>query len=530
VDCLSSAGTQQLTATAFDSLGNDITSTVASDQSSFNWSSSDATVASISTKGLVTAVNPGQTRLYASIAGTSSPPASFTTCPVQKITLAVSGGSGSTFSVAQGSTQQLTPTVVDSNGNTITITSGRLLYGLSYSVAVSLNSNGLASGVNPGSSTIVASCSPPSCNNGLYPVFGNAILGTTSGSTSTGTNSKSTQVIVASKTDTQLIPYDITTGTVGTALTLPYKPNSMVYSHASAVAYMGSDTELMTYSPATSTITAAAVIPGTIISLSNNGGIIVLYDDVSKIVTVYNLSTAATVGKFSVPGATLGTVHASTSPDGATTYVVVGNQLLVANTTKSQQTVTLASAANDVAFLLQGSFAYLAGGQANAVTALTTCDNSQKDVVSIGASPERIVPSADGYKVYALSGGVINTVTATTDGAGCPPALTDALVTHDLGQGAFTATQILSTTNGSKVYFVTDAGKIVVFDTTANTGSVVSLSGTSATTGGLTMDGANLWVGGGADKKLHRIDTSSNTDAQQVTVPVSADLVAVRNQ
>jgi len=529
VDCLSAKGTQQLTATAFDAQGNDITSTVAVDNSSFTWSSSDSTVVAIDTKGLATAVNPGRTRMYASIAGTSSAPANFTTCPVVSVTLAA--GSGSTFSIAQAATQQLTPTVTDSNGNTITITSGRLLYSSSYGQALSVDSTGLATGLNPGNSAIVASCSPPFCNNGLYPVFSNVINGTTQGTTSTGTNSKTTQVIVASLTDTQLVPIDITTNTVGTSLTLPYQPNSMVYSRASATAYMGSATELMAYTYNATAINPVALIPGVILTLSNDGGRIVIYDDTSKTVTVYNLTSGGVVDKFSTPSATPTNVHAAVAPDDQTAYVVVGNQLYISSTIASLRIVTLNAPANDVAFTLQGSFAYLAGGETSAVTARTNCDNSERDVVAVNATPDRIIPSADGNKVYALSGAIMNTVTATTNGTGCPPALTDALSSVDLGQGTIAPTQMFSNGAGTKIYMISSAGKIVIFDTAANSATSISLNnGSKATTGALTLDGANLWVGGGADKAVHRIDTSSNTDAQQITVPVSADLVAVKNQ
>ncbi|MGZ4789378.1 MAG: Ig-like domain-containing protein [Terriglobales bacterium] len=528
VDCLSAKGTQQLTATAYDAQGTDITNTVAIDASSFNWSSSDATVVSVDTKGLATAVNPGRARLYASIAGTSSAPANFTTCPVVSVTLAA--GTGTTFSIAQAATQQLTPTVTDSNGNTITITSGRLLYSSSYGQALSVDSTGLATGLNPGNSTIVASCSPPFCNNGLYPVFSNVVTGTTQGTTATGTNSKTTQVLVASLSDTKLVPIDITTSTAGTALTLPYQPNSLVYSRASGVAYLGSSTALMAYTYSTNTVGAIALVPGVILTLSNDGGRIVIYDDTAKTVTVYNLTSGTVVDKYSTPSATPGTVHASVAPDDQTAYIVVGNQLYVSSSTASLRTISLNAAANDVAFLLQGPFAYLAGGQTVAITARTTCDNSERDVVAT-TTPDRIVASGDGTKVYAVAGSVMDTVTATTNGAGCPPTLSDSLSSVDLGLGTIAPTQMFSNPTGTKVYMVSSAGQLIVFNSSTNSGSVISLNGSAkATTAGLTMDGANLWVGGGADKNVHRIDTSSNSDAQQISVGISADLVAVKNQ
>jgi len=286
----------------------------------------------------------------------------------------------------------------------------------------------------------------------------------------------------------------------------------------------------MSYDSSSSTVAAIVLIPGVIVDLSNDGTRIVLYDDATKTVTIFSLTGNGIIDKFSVPNATPGNVHASTSPDGQTTYVVVGNQLFVSSSTAALQTITLNAPANGVAYLLQGSFAYLAGGETNAITARTTCNSSERDIVSVAATPDHIIASADGTKVYALAGGTMDTVTASTTGAGCPPPLTDSLSSVDLGQGTISPTQMFVSSNNAKVYMISSAGKIVVYDTSANTATTVSLISGTATTGALTLDGANLWVGGGSDDNVHRIDTSSNTDAQQIAVGISADLVAVRTE
>jgi hypothetical protein len=46
-------------------------------------------------------------------------------------------------------------------------------------------------------------------------------------------------------------------------------------------------------------------------------------------------------------------------------------------------------------------------------------------------------------------------------------------------------------------------------------------------TGGTTLDSTKLYVGG-SDNAVHRIDVASGTDAQQITVSFTPDLVAVR--
>lgn len=546
VNCLSATGTQQLTAFAYDGQGNDITSQVAIDATSFTWTSSDSTVVSISNTGLATAVNPGVARVYAAIGGTSSPPGSFTTCPVVSITLST-GSTGDTFSVAQTDTQQLTATTVDSNGKTITVTSGRLAYNSSVANALSVDTTGLVTGENPGGSTIVASCSPPNCNNGLFPIYSNVIDGTTSGTTATGNNTSSGQVLVASPSSTAMYPVALNgtnTPSVGEAIQLPYYPNSLVYDTNSSNAYMGSDAALMEYaytapttctntSTTTCTIVATIVtaIPGVILHLSADGSVITLYNDVTKTVTIYGITESSIIDQFQVPSATTPTtIHASTSPDGQTTYVVTGNTLYVSNTTTSLQTVTLGAAANDVAFLLQGSFAYLAGGEPSSVSARATCDAVEKDIIAVNAIPDRIIGSGDGTKIFAVAGSVMNTITPTTTGAGCPPSVTDTLTATDLGLGTIAPTQIFTDSFGKYVFMVSSSGQFIIYNTSSNTAATVALSSGTATTGDAILDASGVWVGGGSDDKIHLISTSSNTDTQQVTVPISADLVAVRKQ
>ena len=545
VNCLSANGTQQLTATAFDGQGNDITNQVAIDATSFTWASSDTTVVSIANSGLATAVNSGVARVYAAIGGTSSPPASFTTCPVVSITL--KAGSANTFSVAQASTQQLTATTVDSHGNTVTVTSGRLTYNSSFANAITIDNTGLATGTNPGGSAIAASCSPPACNNGLFPVYSNIVDGTTQGTTATGTNNSTGQVLVASPSATAMYPVALngtSAPTVGDAIQLPYFPNSLVYDRSTSNAYMGSDAALMRYvytAPSTCTpsatttctivATVVTAIPGVILNLAANGGIITLYNDVTKTVTVFDISNSGIVDQFQVPSTTtLSTIHAATSPDGQTTYVVTGNTLYISNTTSSLQTVTLGAPANDVTFSLQGSFAYLAGGLPTSVTARATCDGSAQDIVTVNAIPDRIIGSGDGTKIFAVAGSVMNAITPNTTGSGCPPALTDTVTSTDLGQGTIAPSQIFTDSFGKFVFMVSSSGKFIIYNTSSNSAATVAMSGGTATTGDALLDASGVWVGGGSDNKIHLIDTSNNTDTKQVAVPISADLVAVRKQ
>ncbi|MGH9644327.1 MAG: Ig-like domain-containing protein, partial [Terriglobales bacterium] len=115
--CKSMGQTLQLSATAYSN-GTDVTSTVGP----LNWRALNSNVATVDTTGILTAVAPGGTTLYATISNVTSPPVSYTTCGVRSINLHVSGASGTAFSLAAAGTQQLTADVIDSAGNTISPT------------------------------------------------------------------------------------------------------------------------------------------------------------------------------------------------------------------------------------------------------------------------------------------------------------------------------------------------------------------------------------------------------------------------
>jgi hypothetical protein len=130
--------------------------------------------------------------------------------------------------------------------------------------------------------------------------------------------------------------------------------------------------------------------------------------------------------------------------------------------------------------------------------------------------------------MYAVAPPNLNIIAASTDATGCVPSLTTTLNTVDLGQGTFGIAQPIISTNGNRLYFLGGGNSIVLYDKTNNAGSSISLvSGATVLSGGLTADGANLYVGG-SDGKVHRIDTSAKTDAGQISVGFTPDLVAVR--
>ncbi len=214
--CLSQSQAMTVEAHAF-SEGTDITASVGP----FTWSANNPSVVTLTplpnnlfkfatNQATATANTPGITYIYASANGVSSssfqqPPLTnsqgagapvldfFATCAVQNIALELgAAGSGrTTFNVPKGSTsgsQTVIATVTDIMGNSslpntvggIVLSKIPLTWTSSQPGSIGTGSTGCSQSCgltlsNPGSATVTASCSPPSCNVG-FPTIPNAFL------------------------------------------------------------------------------------------------------------------------------------------------------------------------------------------------------------------------------------------------------------------------------------------------------------------------------------------------------------------
>jgi DNA-binding beta-propeller fold protein YncE len=84
------------------------------------------------------------------------------------------------------------------------------------------------------------------------------------------------------------------------------------------------------------------------------------------------------------------------------------------------------------------------------------------------------------------------------------------------------------TTDGAKAYIVSNLPSVLVYNVTTGATSTIPLAnGASGLSASATLDGTQLYVGG-SDNNVHRIDTTAGTDAQQIPVGFTPDLVAVR--
>jgi hypothetical protein len=454
-DCFSQGQTWIYKATAF-SQGVDITSSVGP----ISWSASNIGVVTtiqyvvpnqptILNQVQVTAKAPGITQLYATVSNTSSNPMPFTTCLVKAIYLQVGGQAqaGNSITVDNGSTVPVTAIVVDTlNGIT---TSPRLAeppltwsttnpeVALFTTTTNSTGTNNATARPNLGGATITASCTPPSCNIGVFPslpIYATDCLQTSStpcnlpdGLPGNGYGSIAVNVTSTAKTPTYTAwaattgcqdqigcsssMFTVTSGTkpIGSILTLSRTPNSILMNHVTGPRlYIGSDQGLMyvdttAASPSptlisTSTTPCNVSLCGKVLAVSNDGKLAVVSDTIStpSQVYIYNGGTSgAAPVDLIIPGQTV--TAAAFSPDQLKVFLLTNSgNLYVYSTIDALSSVPVATSVSDVKFSADGSFAYIAGTPAaNLVSGYATCDTPTTNVlngVSITNTPVALYP------------------------------------------------------------------------------------------------------------------------------------------
>lgn len=546
VNCDHQTSATLMTASAFSS-GTDITSTVGP----FTWTSNDTNVVTVIPNtalpnllnlGTATAVNSGQTTLFASVAGTNSTPTTFVTCPVVMISAHVTGSAATSFSVAVGATQSLTGNVVDSTGQSVT---ANLTWTSSSPPTASVTGSGTtgvatATGVAAGTASITASCTPPNCNNGLNsPVYSNPVAATVTGTLGAQTvYATSSQLNVAcstasSGTCSSVVPIPVGTTTPGTAIAVPANeiPNSLVFNAAGGTAYLGSPQGIIVLNASSNTVTGTVTnAVGKVLAVSPNGTLVIASNPGVN-VTVFNTSNN-TVQTLNITNATA----AAFTPDSFKAYIVSGSTLYVFSPNFTLRTVALAGTANDVDFLSNGGFGYLAGG-GSGVTVRATCDNSQQDAIATAATPTfvRKVPAT--LQMAAVDSPNLEIITAAPTNPpppSCPPTLTDALTTVNTGV-AFTPNALIITPDGTRALITSNLAEVTEVNLGTNAVTHIPLSGGAhAFTGGVTLDSNVLYVGC-SDGAVHSVDLRIPADS--VTIPISfpnqaagipVDLVAVK--
>jgi hypothetical protein len=440
-NCFSQGQTWQFQGIAYNTNGQDITSTVGP----MNWSSSNtgvltanSTVTTLLPNQIqVTAKSPGITNLFAAVGSTTSSPYPYTACLVQYIRLQIGGQgqAGNSVTVSNGGSVNVTATVVDTLNQIVssppltwsTTNPEVAAFGTTTS---SSNSNTASTRNNLGGATLFASCTPPSCNIGVQPSlpiyastgalpngekgFGAISVDVTSTATPPTFTAWAATTGCAGQIGCSSAIFSVTPGVtpIGAIASVPRTPNSMMFNHLSAGRiYLGSDQGLMfvdvTASSPTVSLVSNATTPcnvslcGKVLTISNDGKQVVISDTVSTPSQVYIFNAGTSTPPIDLILSHTGETAeaAAFSPDQSKLFILtdLGN-MYVYSTVDALTSVSTMAPGTDVKFSADGSFAYIAGVPASSVSAYSTCSLPGTASIKIGttatsSTPLKIFPS-----------------------------------------------------------------------------------------------------------------------------------------
>jgi hypothetical protein len=553
--CTSSTLKQQFTAHACSSLVLPHDSSgpcapgateVSSQVGPFIWGTIDPTVGTVDSTGLLTALNPGLTGVFASISNVNSSTVPFRTCMPVVIRLHLQGdppGSPTTSAtMTQNQTLTLESDIVDENNVTTNSVSTSIVSDNPVVASVA-GLNLTASSF--GGAGIVAACSPISCGNGLNtPIYSNLFQVTVSGTSPSTTVYATSSFAPPSGTSPTLIPIDTSKNppTAGTAINLPGVPNSMVFAKNGTVAYLGTSAGLVALTPSTNTVAVIdATVLGKVLAVSPSGNRVIVSNAAndpgtgtpiqpvgpSQRVWVFNQGTNSTQ-TFVLPGA----VAAAFNTDAFRDYIVTNNgsgNVYVFSPVLSLQTVNIPGNSTDVAALPSGSFVYFANSAGLEVMA--TCNNVQQPNPPTNSSTIQLVQHVENAdQIVAVDSTGVDVETVTTNPltpplvispASCAPGVSYSNQFLNFGVGAFTARQLLVGTNAAHIAVLPVGNPNVLTAVPGGTPSVAAIplagGGTEALSGAMTPDGNFLWVGVAGTNTVDVLDLTAGTDLHQAT-------------
>lgn len=576
--CFSKGQIFNYQATAF-SRGLDITSSVGT----FTWQSVNSDVATLDVatdtvpvSGLVTgqvkvtAHTPGVTSLFVGNSNVTSQPLPFSTCAVQSITLAVNGSSTNSITVTQGAAGigAVTATVVDT-ANT-TITGVPLTWSSSEPATLAVSTAGVITTTQAGGGTVVASCTPPTCNIGikpLLPIYPTGAVDVVITPTATTTTATTTPTVFVTSTGISsspagncatttgcvslLIPISTPNNSVGAAIGLPATPNSLVFDHQGAKAYMGTD---YSFFGSRGLMVATAAIPPTLTQFrSVTGKVLAVSPDGKKVILSGADPNAVPVPGSNTPppptqvivfdttggtGTTLpiaGATAADFSPDNLRAFIVAGSNLYVYSTQDALKQIVLSAPANAVSMAPEGAFVFLSGGSsASSVTAFNTCGltsaltnevlpGTPSFLKALARDATNLVPpltpGANTTSVLAVDSPGIDLFRVARTPVGCSSAASSGAATSfNLGQGNFVPVQLIVSQDQSRAFVIANnRGSVLVFNIDNQTSSAIPLLGdVIPIQASLTPDGSRLYIAA-ADGQVHILDTQTGGDVQQIS-------------
>jgi trimeric autotransporter adhesin len=428
------------------------------------YAATNAGVVTIDQNGVATAQAPGSTLITGTIAQTSSNAGYFYTCPPAKIALSVASTGATTANVTLNTPLALTATVTDVNNNTINGLA--LSYVSTNPGSIAVTSTGAVTATFPSNSVITAICQPTTCNPAPINVMGNLGTGVPVISNfvqiaSPGQNSN--YIWTASPGSPYFVPIDLSSGTIGTPIKLPYSPNSMVLDPTGTSLYFGSYHELMIYNAATNSLsTENPNLPGVVLAVSPTNSSVIVNDQLRGVLYLYTLGsgtgTTAVAGSYT-SFAGIGQKAAYT-PDGQTVYIVGDGVLYIHNnftgwsveklpTNQATPTTGICPATNTTSPIPQDPTTYPPNTTANPNNTYNEFCSPDLSVTipaaavflsgattaAYGECPETTVSPVVNYPEATTAAALSDHVASTTDGkhiigaSANPPVLTDLSIT-----------------------------------------------------------------------------------------------------
>jgi hypothetical protein len=535
--------------------------------------------------GATTANMPGATVIDASVSETSSGSAAgyFYTCPPASISLSINGDNAGPVKVSQGTPQNINAVIKDTKGATL---NGLVLdYTSTQPQEFSISSLGQISSLWPGDASVTAICQPSTCNPAPISQIGDFGTGTpivsnTLKVTSPGQNSN---LLWMASTQSQFFSsIDLTTGTPGSPIRLPYPPNSMVMDQAGNSLFFGSYREVMIYTTANNQLVKEDTsVPGVVLAVSPDGNTVIINDQLRKVIYLYSSSGGVT-GTIAGVG-----TRAAFSPDGKNAYVVGPDALYVYNqatgwstydagttpTGPMQPNATSCNLDNntpgsgaydpfcgaDLAIMVPSIGPFVSGSPTTAWGFCPNTSNASNPVyyppaASVGVQTDQVAATADGTHILGADAkdNDLTDISVKVPTGGCPTTNTGITLSPTFNQIPMGVTaseidQVVASPN-SKIAFVTynstsASGLLPAYAPSATAGtpgtmSSVQLSGTAQApvAGTFSPNETIFFVSTSGDDLIHFVDPTTLQDTQTINPglvdangnPVPVQMMAVK--
>jgi trimeric autotransporter adhesin len=520
----------------------------------------NTSVTGTGTNGATTANQPGSTVVNATVSITSSGSAAgyFYTCPPKSIALSINGSDNAV--VKPNSPQNISVTAVDTNPLNPAVLNGLSLdYASTQPLEIAVSATGLVSSTFPSATAITGICQPSTCNPAPISqigVFGTGlpVVANTLSVTSPG---RSSNYLWMASTQSQFFSaIDLTTGTPGSPVKLPYPPNSMVLDQGGNTLYFGSYRELMVYSALTNTLGKEDTnVPGVVLAVSPDSSTVVVNDQLRQVIYLYTNSSSSYT---SIGGVA---THAAFSPDNKNVYIVGPNTLYVHNASTGWSTYDIsgtepapACSLNNNSPLVSGSYdpfcgtdlaitvpsigPFITGTQ---TTAHGFCPNTVEVppvyyplAATVGATTEHLAATNDGVHILgaSLDQGFTD-ISVTIPTGPCPATNTGLQLSPTFNQlplAGISPSEIdqVVASPDSTIAFVTynsasASGLLPAYTPTATAGQPgtltnVQLSGAAQApiAGIFSPDETIFFVGTSGDNLVHFVNPATLTDTQTI--------------